>query len=124
MDVWTVIRFFHVAGLALFVGGQLALALAVAPALRGHDEAIMRAVARRFGVASGAALVIIIASGVAMASHFQRWGDGILNAKLAVLVLVFVLLGLHVVTPYARAISLAVLASSLLLVWLGINLAH
>ena len=42
---------------------------------------------------------MIIATGVAMASEFERWSDPDLQAKLALLVLVFVLAGLHVVTP-------------------------
>src|SRR4051812_30632022 len=95
LQTWTVIRFLHVAAMALFVGGQLALVVAVTPALRAHgsDEA-MRDAARRFGVASAAALAVLVATGAAMASHYDLWGDGVL-AKLGVLVLVFVLTGLH-----------------------------
>ena len=97
MDEWTVIRFLHVVAMAFFVGGQLVLAIAVVPALRGRDEdTAMRAVARRFGIASAGALVVLIG----------------------------VLLALHVVTPYTRAVSMAVLATSILIVWLGIRLTH
>jgi putative copper export protein len=125
MDEWTVIRFLHVAALTFFVGGQLVLAVAVVPALRGSEHAAaMRAVARRFGIASVVALAVIIATGAAMASHLSRWDDPTLQAKLGLLVLVFVLLGLHVVTPYTRAISIAVLTASIVIVWLGIRLAH
>ena len=59
-----------------------------------------------------------------LAGHFARWQDPTLQAKLGLLVLIGVLLGLHVVTPYTRAISLGVLATSLLIVWLGIRLSH
>ena len=38
--------------------------------------------------------------------------------------LIGVLLALHVVTPYTRAVSLSVLAASILIVWLGIRLTH
>jgi len=38
VDEWTVIRFLHVLAMAFFVGGQLVLAIAVVPALRGRDE--------------------------------------------------------------------------------------
>jgi putative copper export protein len=124
MDEWTVIRFLHVAALAFFVGGQLTLAVAVVPALRGRDDATMRAVARRFGIAGVLALAVLIATGAAMAAHFGRWDDPTLQAKLALLVLIGVLLGLHVATPYTRAVSLGVLAASVVIVWLGIRLSH
>jgi hypothetical protein len=84
----------------------------------------MRAVARRFGVGSAVALVVIVVTGAAMASHFDRWDDPTLHAKLAVLVLVFVLIGLHVATPYTRALSIAALVASLVVVWLGVKLVY
>jgi len=125
VDEWTVIRFLHVVALALFVGGQLVLAVAVVPALRGRDDDdTMRVIARRFGIASAAALLLLIATGVAMAEHLSRWSDPILHAKLALVALVGVLIALHLVVPYTRAISLAVLVTSILVVWLGIQLAH
>ena len=123
MDEWTVIRFLHVLGLAFFLGGQLVVAASVTPVLRG-DEASMRAIAKRFGVGSVAALAVIISSGIALASHFQRWDDPMLHAKLGLLVLVFVLIGMHVLTPYTRALSLAVLLTTLLITWFGVNLTH
>jgi len=125
MDEWTVIRFLHVLALAFFVGGQLVLAVAVVPGLRGRDDdTAMRAVARRFGVASAVALAVLIATGAAMASHLSRWDDPTLQAKLGLLVLIGVLVALHVVTPYTRAVSLALLATSIVIVWLGIRLTH
>lgn len=125
MDAWTVIRFLHVAAVAFFVGGQLMLAVAVAPALRRHagDEA-MRAVARRFGIGSGIALAVLVATGAAMAGRFHAWGEAVLQAKLTLLGLVLALLVLHVVTPYTRALSLAVLAASVATAYLGVELAH
>jgi putative copper export protein len=125
MDEWTVIRFLHLTALAFFVGGQLMLAVAVVPALRGRaDDATMRAVARRFGIAGVLALAVLIATGAAMATHFGRWDDPTLQAKLGLLVLIGVLLGLHVATPYTRVISLGVLTASIAIVWLGIRLSH
>jgi len=125
VDEWTVIRFLHVVALAFFVGGQLLLVVAVVPALRGRDEdAAMRAVARRFGIASAAALVVLIVTGAAMAGHLSRWSDPTLQGKLALLMLIGVLLVLHVLTPYTRAVSLSVLATSILILWLGIRLTH
>ena len=123
MDEWTLVRFLHVLGLVFFLGGQIVVAAAVAPVLRGHQEA-MRTIAKRFGIGSVVALVVIIASGVALASHFQRWEDPMLHAKLGLLVLVFVLVGMHVLTPYRRMLSLTVLLTTLLITWFGVNLTH
>jgi uncharacterized membrane protein len=122
---WTVIRFLHVGALIFFVGGQLALALAVVPAMRRHGaHEAMRAIARRFGVASAVAIAVVIATGVAMASRYSLWGAPVLHAKLAVLVLVGVLMALHVATPETRAVSWATLGASLVVVWLGVRLTH
>jgi uncharacterized membrane protein len=122
---WTLIRFLHVVALIFFVGGQLVLAVAVVPAVRRHGAPeAMRAAARRFGASSAVALAVLIATGVAMASHLHRWGASVLHAKLAALVLVIVLTGLHVAAPNTRALSWATLAASLVIVWLGVELAH
>jgi len=118
----TIVRFGHLLGITLFVGGQLALVVAIAPVLRGRDE--MRAVARRFGIASAVALTVIVATGAAMASHYDRWGDPTLHAKLALLALIFVLTGLHVVSSARRAISLAITVLSVALVYLGVALVY
>jgi uncharacterized membrane protein len=92
MQTWTVVRFLHILAIVFFVGGQLMLVAAVAPALRrqGEDEA-MRSIARRFGLGSTAALAVLFATGVAMASHFSLWSSHILQLKMMVLVLVGVL---------------------------------
>jgi putative copper export protein len=124
VEAWELVRFLHLLAIAAFVGGQLMLALVVTPALRGQDPALMRGAARRFGIVSAVALVVIVASGAAMASHFDRWGDSTLHWKIGLLVLVFVLTGLHTKTPYTRALSYAVLATSLVIFWLGVALAH
>ena len=87
LDAWTLIRFLHLMALAFFVGGQLLLVAAVVPVLRGGEEATMLRVARRFGIGSLVALTILIATGIAMADHYSRWGDDTLNAKLGLLVL-------------------------------------
>lgn len=124
MEGWELIRFLHLLGIALFVGGQLMLVLVVTPSLRGQDPALMRGAARRFGIASVAALLVIVASGAAMASHFGLWSDSKLHWKIGLLILVFVLTGLHTRVPYTRAISYLVLAGSLVIFWLGVTLAH
>jgi uncharacterized membrane protein len=124
MDSWAIVLFFHLLGIAFFVGGQLMLAIVVVPALRGQEEALMRGAAKRFGVASVVALALIVASGIALASHYQLWDNSALQAKVGLLVLVLVLTGLHTVTPYTRAISILVLLISVAIMWLGVDIMH
>jgi uncharacterized membrane protein len=124
VEGWDLVRFLHLLAIALFVGGQMMLVLVVTPALRGQDPALMRGAARRFGIASAVSLVVIVATGAALASHFDRWGDSTLHWKIGLLVLVFVLTGLHTKIPYTRAVSYLVLALSLVIFWLGVTLAH
>ncbi|MEA2323789.1 MAG: hypothetical protein QOK00_1485 [Thermoleophilaceae bacterium] len=123
MSTWTLIRFLHLTGVVFFVGGQLMLLVAVAPVLRAAgDETAMRSVARRFGIGSLVALAVVIGTGIAMASHFGVWDRPILQAKLMLLVLVGVLTVLHITSSSTRAISIVLVASSLLIVWLGVKL--
>ena len=125
MDAWTLVRYLHVVALAFFVGGQLMLVVAVVPAMRRHgDDAAMRSVARRFGVGSVVALVTLVVTGAAMASHFALWQDDVLRAKLALVVLIGVLIGLHAAAPTSRALSVALFLASLAVVWLGVELTH
>jgi putative copper export protein len=124
MSGWDVVLYLHLLGMAFFVGGQLMLATVVTPALRGQDHALMREAAKRFGIGSAVALLVIIATGVAMATHEKLWGDSTLHWKIGLLVLVFILTGLHTKTPYTRLISLATLVLSLVIVLLGVALAN
>jgi hypothetical protein len=125
VQTWTLIRFLHLAGITFFVGGQLVLIVAVAPALRsGDDTTALRTIARRFGIGSAGALVVIVATGAALASHYGLWHDSVLQVKLLVLVLVGVLTGLHVASPETRALSYAVVVGSLVLVYLGVKLTY
>jgi putative copper export protein len=125
VTTWTVIRFLHFVGMAFFVGGQLMLFVAVTPVTRRlGDDAAVRAVAKRFGIGTLVALLVLIATGVAMAGHFHRWDDPTLQAKLGVLVLAGVLIAMHIVTPRTRGLSAGLLVASLLIVWLGVKLAH
>jgi uncharacterized membrane protein len=121
---WELVRYLHVLALALFVGGQIMLVVAIVPVLRGEPEGLMLGVARRFGVASAIAIVVLLLTGVAMASHYTRWEDETLHAKLALLVLALVLTGLHIASPRSRGVSLSLAATSLLVVWFGVVLTH
>ena len=121
----TVVRFLHELSFIFFVGGQLLLALAVTPAVRRHGtDAAMKEAAKRFGMGSAVALLVLIATGIAMASHFGDWSRDVLHIKLGLVVVVFVLLGLHVVRPRTRGLSLLMVAVSLGIVWCGVQLAH
>ena len=124
MELWELIRFLHIIGLAAFVGGQVVLVAAVAPVLRREPDEVMLSIARRFGIVTAGAIVVLVATGIAMASHFSLWGNDVLQAKLAVVVLVGVLVGLHIASPRSRALSLALVAASMLVVWLGVDLSH
>jgi hypothetical protein len=84
----------------------------------------MRSIARRFGIGSLVALVVLVATGAAMASHYGVWGRPALQAKLLVLVIVGVLTALHITSSKTRAISIALVVLSLLIVWLGVKLTY
>jgi uncharacterized membrane protein len=121
----TVVRYLHVIALTFFVGGQLMLVAAVVPGLRkAGDTAALRHIARRFGVGSLVALAVLLATGAAMASDAELWDDDTLRLKLGVVVLVGVLTGLHLARPQNRAVSVAIFVASLVIVWLGVELAH
>ena len=91
---------------------------------RAGDDALMRDVARRFGIGSLVAILVLVATGAAMASHFARWHDNVLQVKLMLVVLVGVLIVFHITSPKSRALSMLVFLVSLAVVWLGVDLAH
>jgi hypothetical protein len=59
-----------------------------------------------------------------MASHFDLWGDGTLQLKLALVALVAVLVVWHMRRPTMHALEAAIFVVSLVIVWLGLTLAH
>mgnify|MGYP001125754604 CR=1 FL=1 len=125
-DGWRVVLYLHLLSMAFFVGGQLVFGLAVVPLLRGDDDRDrdrLRAVARRFGYGSIAALVVLIITGWAMASHFQLWDSSTLQWKLALVALVIVLVLVHLRWSKLHALQGAILIASLVIVWLGLRLA-
>lgn len=109
MTWWSVVRFLHVLGAALWVGGQLTVSLVVLPlARRLLDEQrrgqVLTAVGRRFGLLTVAAfLPVQLVTGVAIAWHKGvTWasltdpGYGrILAAKLLLFCAVMAAAGLH-----------------------------
>ena len=57
----TLLRYLHLLAMAFFVGGQMFLVAAVVPSLRDDDDRRrLRAIARRFGWGTLAAIVILI----------------------------------------------------------------
>ena len=124
-ELWLAVRWIHVLAMAFFVGGQLFLAAIVVPVeRRAADPERLRAIARRFGYGTLVAIGALLATGAAMASHFDRWSDGTLQLKLSLVVLVAGLLVWHTRRPTMHALEAAVFVLSLVIVWLGLALAH
>ena len=124
-DLWLAIRWLHVLAMAFFVGGQMLLAFVVVPVLRdAPDRTPLRAAARRFGYGTLVAIAVLLATGSAMASHFQLWSDGTLHIKLALVAVVAVLIVWHIRRPTMHALEGVVFLLSLAIVWLGLSLAH
>jgi putative copper export protein len=76
----TAIRSLHLIGAAVWAGGMVMLALAVGAARRTVAEnervALFRALGRRFAVAGGIAMVVLIATGTDMAAdRLGSFGD-------------------------------------------------
>ena len=122
--VWNAVLYLHLIAMAFFLGGQLVLAGAVVPVLRGeHDREQLRAVARRFGWGSLIALGVLIATGAAMASHFDLWQSSTLQVKLALVAVALALVLAHLSYSRAHLLQAAILLVTLVIVWEGVRLA-
>jgi uncharacterized membrane protein len=118
---WQAVLYLHLLAMAFFVGGQLVFGIAVVPILRGDpDPERMRAIARRFGYGSLAALGVLVLTGWAMASHFGLWDSSTLQWKLALVAAVIGLTIIHLRRPKLHVA--AILLASLAIVWLGLEL--
>ena len=123
-DGWRAVLYLHLLAMAFFVGGQLVFGLAVVPLLRGaEDRERLRAIARRFGYGSLGALLVLVLTGWALASHFRLWDSSTLQWKLALVALVIALVLVHLRWAKVHALQGAILIASLVVVWLGISLA-
>jgi uncharacterized membrane protein len=121
---WQAILYLHLVAMAFFLGGQLLLAVAVVPALRGdEDRERLRAVARRFGWGSVVALGVLIATGAGMAGHLDLWGDRTLHVKLSLVAVAVVLTGIHLRYPRAHLLQAAIFLVTLGIVWEAVQLA-
>jgi len=114
--------YLHLLAMAMFVGGQLVLGIAVVPGLRGRDREGLRAVARRFGWASLGALAVLLITGAWMATDRSLWSDGTLHLKLGLFALAGGLILWHLRNGAAHWLQGAILLVSLVIVWLGVNL--
>ncbi|MGE2833555.1 hypothetical protein [Mycobacterium sp. SMC-4] len=143
-DIWTVVRFVHVVGAIVWVGGQLTVTLIVLPQVRerlgvADRAAVMRAVGKQFArITMMLFLPVQIATGVLLAWHYGvTWaslaqpGYGrILVLKLVLFTGVMVAATLHGIaqsrgrTEGARAASIASLVGSLGVVLLATWLAE
>lgn len=109
LTIWAAVRFFHVLGAALWVGGQLTVSLVVLPlARRSLDDErranLLNAVGRRFGILTAAFfLPLQVGTGIALAwRRGVAWeslllpGYGrILAAKLVLFAVVMLAAALH-----------------------------
>ena len=121
----TLIRYLHLLSMAFFVGGQLFLVVAVVPSLRPErDRDRLRAIARRFGWGTLAAIAVLIGTGIPMASHFHQWESGTLHVKLVLVATVAGLVIWHMRRPQLHALEGGIFIGSLAIVWLGVSLAH
>ena len=121
MTFWNGVLWLHLLGMAFFVGGQLMLGAVVVPVLRGVDDgAPLRAAARRFGVGTLIAFAVLIASGVALASHEHKWSDSTLHVKIGLVAVLVVLIGAHMRWPDRHAFDGLTFLVSVAVVWLGI----
>lgn len=140
---WTLVRFVHLLSAAIWVGGQAALFVAV-PVIRsatGRDAGqILGTIGRRFGALAGPALLLLLVTGMAQASHFHLWDAREVREKLGILIVVLVLTAIHGVLgariaragapheverlrAYSRWISIANLVLGILAIYLAAALA-
>ena len=123
-DLWQAILYVHLTAVAFFFGGQLVLGAVIVPVERANpDRERLRAMARRFGIGSLIALVVLVITGIALASHLHLWSSNTLQVKLALVVAVLGLMLAHLRWPREHALQGAVLLATAAIVWLGLDLA-
>jgi uncharacterized membrane protein len=139
LDLWSFVRFLHVVGAVVWLGGQLTVSALVMPVARDRlpEQAragLMRVLGMRFGIATVTVLIPLqIATGVALAQHkgvtlasLTEPGYGrMLAGKLVAFTLVMLAAGLHgwaISTgrrTLARSLAVSSLAGSFVVVLLA-----
>ncbi|HET6831069.1 MAG TPA: hypothetical protein VFH44_06940 [Solirubrobacterales bacterium] len=121
---WQAVLYVHLLAMAFFLGGQLVVGLALVPVERTNpDRERLRAVARRFGIGSAVALAVLLVTGIAMAEHFALWSSDTLRLKLVLVGVLIALTAIHLRYPRAHALQGLILLVTLVVVWLGLDLA-
>jgi hypothetical protein len=67
---------------------------------------------------------VLLATGGAMATHFDRFADPTLQLKLALVASVSVLVVWHIRRPAMHVLEAGTFILSLVIVWLGVRLGH
>lgn len=144
IDIWTVIRFVHVLGAIVWVGGQLTLTLVVLPPVRrilatAHQAEVLRAVGKRFAkITTLAFLPLQVTTGILLAGrHGVTWATLLqpgygrtLAAKVLLFAVVMAAASVHGVAQAkrqpgrARAASITALVGSLGVVLLATGLVE
>jgi uncharacterized membrane protein len=139
LGLWSLVRFVHVVGAVIWLGGQLTISALVLPVARRRLEAaaradLMRTLGMRFGMATVSVLIPLqLATGTALAWHkgvtmasLAQPGYGrTLAGKLVAFVLVMLAAGLHGWAnsagrkALARALAVSSLVGSLVVVLLA-----
>jgi uncharacterized membrane protein len=142
LDPWSLVRFLHVVGAVVWLGGQLTVSALVMPVARERlpeetRAGLMRVLGMRFGIATMAVLIPLqLATGVALAQHkgvtvasLAEPGYGrMLAGKLVAFTLVMLAAGLHGWAisagrrTLARSLAVSSLAGSFVVVLLAIAL--
>jgi hypothetical protein len=91
---------------------------------RAPDRERLRAIARRFGWGSLIAIGVLLATGIAMASHDHLWGSATLQAKLTLVAVTAALIVGHMRAPERHELEGLVFLASLAIVVLGVALAN
>ena len=122
--MWNAILWIHLIAMAFFVGGQIFMAAAVVPVLRGDETGKMQQVARRFGYGTLISIAISLITGAALASHEHLWKTPELHSKLGLVVIVGILVLIHMKKPKQHVLDGLIFIGSLGIVWLGVALAQ
>jgi uncharacterized membrane protein len=121
--LWDSVLWLHLLAMAFFVGGQVMLAAVIVPVERANpDRARTRAMARRFGAGTLIALVVLAATGAAMATHESLWDDGTLQVKLGLVIATAGLVLVHLRRPRDHVLDAAIFVCSIGIVALGVAL--